>query len=201
MTGTSLSAPVALEREVLPRSLLRASLEGQSLVLWRDDSYVLHIWEDRCPHRSVRLSAGRNNGNCIQCPYHGWTFARDGSVAHIPAQASELVPEIKVRTYRCKIIGGLVWTSLGEKVSIPKGFSPSSDDILLRPLPVNVSAVITQATLDRESSMTLIATPSGQNSCVIFGYVKPKDTTIQLLRQCNHRLNVLRRHLEEGNVL
>ena len=63
-----LSAPVALEREVLPKSLLRTNLNGQDLVLWRDNANDIQVWADRCPHRSVKLSAGRNNGNCVQCP-------------------------------------------------------------------------------------------------------------------------------------
>ena len=81
-----------------------------------------------------------------------------------------------------------------------RSFPPRRDDILLRPLPVNVRAETAQTLLDQESEMTLIATPANENSCVIFGYAKPNGEPTQL-RHCNHRLNALRRSLEERTGL
>lgn len=201
MMSTSISAPVALEREVVPLSLLRANLEGRELVLWRDDFDDVQVWEDRCPHRSVRLSAGRNRGDCLQCAYHGWSFAKNGSVALIPSQTEGEAPDIRVSTYRSKTVDGFVWASLGEEVNVPENFSPGEGDVLLRPLPVNAAAKATQSLLDKERGMTLIATPSGENSCVIFGYSSPEGEPAQHIRRCNHRLNVLRRILEQGTGL
>ena len=198
---TLVSAPVALEREILPKSLLRANLEGQNLVLWRDDANDIQVWADRCPHRSVKLSAGRNNGDCVQCPYHGWTFGKNGAVAHIPAREKDVSSDIKVSSFKSRISGGLVWVSLGEEVNVTEKFSPKSNDILLRPLPVNACAETTQSLLDQEREMTLIATPADESSCVIFGYASPKGDSSQQIRYYNHRLNALRRCLEERTGL
>ena len=149
----------------------------------------------------MRLSAGRNTGKCVQCVYHGWSFAKDGSVALIPAEDINAQSDIKVSTYKSKTIDGFVWASLGEEVTVPEDFSPKSNDVLLRPLPVNAAAELAQSLLDQERDMTLIATPSTDNSCVIFGYASPDRDPSVHLRHCNNRLNVLRRRLEERTAL
>ncbi len=41
---------------------------------------------DACPHRLAPLSQGRVDpqSGCIECPYHGWAFDKDGSLKSIP---------------------------------------------------------------------------------------------------------------------
>lgn len=40
---------------------------------------------DRCPHRLVQLDAGTVVDAKLQCPYHGWQFATDGSCTQVPS--------------------------------------------------------------------------------------------------------------------
>lgn len=70
--------PVALSRE-LRRKPLAVRLWDQAIVLFRTASGAIGALEDRCPHRRMRLSCGHVAGDRIVCPYHGWSFARDGS--------------------------------------------------------------------------------------------------------------------------
>jgi nitrite reductase/ring-hydroxylating ferredoxin subunit len=49
------------------------------LVLFRTQDGDLGCLDDVCPHRRMRLSQGRVVKNCLQCPYHGWSYAADGS--------------------------------------------------------------------------------------------------------------------------
>src|SRR5580692_983051 len=44
---------------------------GEKLVLWRDASGTIRVQTDRCPHRSVPLSKGMNEGDRLRCAYHG----------------------------------------------------------------------------------------------------------------------------------
>ena len=41
---------------------------------------------DACPHRLAPLSQGRVDPStgCIECPYHGWSFAADGELTALP---------------------------------------------------------------------------------------------------------------------
>src|SRR6516162_3181141 len=116
--------PIALERDIHPYSLARASLDGRDLLVWRDDCDQIHVWEDRCPHRSIRLSAGRNLGDCIQSAYHGWRFSKNGTVLAIPAELHAPRPDIKVWIISRHIAFGMVWASLEGEPLPPAEFAP-----------------------------------------------------------------------------
>lgn len=195
-----LCAPIALAREILPKSLLRARFNDLELVIWRDDKDAINVWEDRCPHRSVRLSAGRNHGDGVQCIYHGWKFGCTGNVCDIPAKRGEALPEIRVSVISSKVIDGFLWASTEGEVKLPVGFHPSETDVFLRPLYVKACAAATQELLDRESGATLLASPGSEDCCTVFGYAEAEQgrSNLQTLHQWNNRLNVLRRTLEQG---
>jgi vanillate O-demethylase monooxygenase subunit len=49
---------------------------------------------DRCPHRLAPLSVGHHCDGELQCGYHGWTFAADGTCTSMPPiGASEHLPK------------------------------------------------------------------------------------------------------------
>lgn len=64
------------------------TLLGKDIVIWWDQK--LQSWQvfiDQCPHRLAPLSEGRINENgLLECPYHGWSFAGDGTCQKIPQQ-------------------------------------------------------------------------------------------------------------------
>ena len=66
-------------------------LFGEEIVVWRDATGAAHAWEDRCPHRGMRLSMGFVRSDRIACLYHGWQYGTDGHCLYIPAH-----PEIQV---------------------------------------------------------------------------------------------------------
>src|SRR5437867_9283076 len=55
------------------------------LALFRDEHGRPAAVEDRCLNRGAPLSDGGIDGGYLTCPYHGWKYAPDGSVARIPA--------------------------------------------------------------------------------------------------------------------
>src|SRR5919106_1454481 len=61
------------------------TLLDQPLVLLRDEAGLVHALEDRCPHRGVPLSAGRQEGDAIRCGYHGWKFGTSGTCLEVPS--------------------------------------------------------------------------------------------------------------------
>jgi nitrite reductase/ring-hydroxylating ferredoxin subunit len=51
-----------------------------------DTTTTVMAFIDQCPHRKAALSEGRvtNNGKYLQCAYHGWSFASNGTCVDIP---------------------------------------------------------------------------------------------------------------------
>ena len=89
---------------------------GQDLVLWRDDEGAVVAQSDLCIHRGGLLSGGEVVDGCVQCPYHGWLFDRDGTCTSIPANR-EGVPipkKARVDTYPCVERYGFIWVFLGD---------------------------------------------------------------------------------------
>lgn len=106
--------PVARVDQITEHTPTAVRLLDEDLVLWRSGNDCL-AWQDLCIHRGARLSLGRVLGDRIMCPYHGWTYARDGRCVHIPAHPDQAPPaKAVVRTYHARERYGLLWVCLGE---------------------------------------------------------------------------------------
>lgn len=105
--------PVALSKDLAPGDIAPARHKGLSLVLWRDEAGIAQAWEDRCPHRGVRLSLGFMRDNRLACLYHGWQFDTEGRCRAIPAHP-ELNPPSTIRTRPYDLIekAGIIWVDL-----------------------------------------------------------------------------------------
>jgi phenylpropionate dioxygenase-like ring-hydroxylating dioxygenase large terminal subunit len=85
---------------------------GEKLVLIRDGgrAYALH---DRCPHRGVPLSLGKQQfPGTLSCPYHGWTY--DLSSGRLRAVITDgpdspICGKVSVQTYAVEERLGMVW--------------------------------------------------------------------------------------------
>jgi nitrite reductase/ring-hydroxylating ferredoxin subunit len=90
-----------------------AIVDGKEVAVWRDNAGAAHVWEDRCPHRGMRMSFGFVRGDRLACLYHGWQFDGAGQCRAIPAHPDLEVPAtIKVSTFPVTEACGFVWTSL-----------------------------------------------------------------------------------------
>jgi Rieske 2Fe-2S family protein len=61
---------------------LTVQIAGESVILTRDERGELRAFFNVCRHRGTRIcEADRGHfRNSIQCPYHAWTYALDGSL-------------------------------------------------------------------------------------------------------------------------
>jgi phenylpropionate dioxygenase-like ring-hydroxylating dioxygenase large terminal subunit len=111
--------PIALSRDV-PDGVTRAvRLEGQELVIWRAAG-IAHVWEDRCPHRGMRLSLGFVRDGALNCLYHGWQYGASSSCVRIPAHPDLTVPpSIKANAYPAQEAGGLIWVGTDGAGALP----------------------------------------------------------------------------------
>lgn len=82
---------------------------GEPLVMYNNKSGRTVVHSDICPHRGAKFSQGKVQGNCIQCPYHGWTYDEFGDIKSVPSSRGHLpqshVPNFKVNEYE-----NFVWT-------------------------------------------------------------------------------------------
>ena len=109
--------PVCRSGDAVPRHVVHTALLGQELAVWRADDGTVNAWENRCPHRGVRLSIGTNLGHALKCRYHGWTY-ESGSARCIAIPCHpRLTPAaaIRVRAYPCMERRGHVWVRLAEE--------------------------------------------------------------------------------------
>ena len=104
--------PVALSGSIDPGTSAGTLLNGREYVVWRDTSGVAHVWEDRCPHRGMKLSFGFVRGDHIACLYHGWQYDTAGRCRYIPAHPDLEVPAtITVPVFATVESCGMIWTT------------------------------------------------------------------------------------------
>ncbi|MDX1580141.1 MAG: aromatic ring-hydroxylating dioxygenase subunit alpha [Alphaproteobacteria bacterium] len=90
-----------------------------SILIARTDDGAIKAYHNACLHRGTQLKASDTSGNVPQfrCPFHGWTWNLDGSLAEIPCEwdfphvkAEEFnLPEVRVETW-----GGFVFINMDE---------------------------------------------------------------------------------------
>lgn len=114
--------PVALSADLPAGSSTGIHISGREVVIWRDRDGAAHAWEDRCPHRGMRLSLGFVRGDQIACLYHGWHYDTAGQCRFIPAHPQLTPPgTIRVDAYACAERVGMVWVSLEpEAAALPE---------------------------------------------------------------------------------
>jgi len=110
---------------------------------------------DECPHRLAPLSQGRVSSSsaiidtkekrtaCIECPYHGWQFDRDGTLLAIPQleEGAKLRSDLRsVQSFHVHVTGDLLWAFLptsfhGESFPrslLPEGYYTGLTDFVKR---------------------------------------------------------------------
>lgn len=94
---------------------------NEDLVAFRDAAGRPGVLVDRCPHRCVKLSAGRVLEGELQCALHGLRFTGAGQCSLIPweAEDSKLRDKMGARAYRTQEAGGFVWSYLGDEGRFP----------------------------------------------------------------------------------
>ncbi len=94
-----------------------AEIAGESIIVTRGSDARVRAFYNVCRHRGTRLctqASGRFAGS-IQCPYHAWTYALDGTL--IAARTMADVPdferaEFPLHEARAELFEGFVFVSL-----------------------------------------------------------------------------------------
>src|SRR5436309_3536854 len=118
--------PALLDWELPERDCppVRVKLLGEKLVAFRDTAGRIGMIEEFCAHRGVSLWFGRNEECGLRCPYHGWKYDVNGQCVDLPSEPEEsgVRRGIKLKSYPCVELGGVIWTYMGppeEKPPLP----------------------------------------------------------------------------------
>ncbi len=92
---------------------LAVKLLERELVVARLADGSLTALDDRCAHRSTRLSVGTVDGCELRCAYHGWTWAGNGHCTSIPSLPDGPIPATaRIRSYDITEEHELIWVRL-----------------------------------------------------------------------------------------
>ncbi len=107
--------PAAQSDEITDKPVKRSML-GQDVVLFRDSAGKAQCLSDVCVHRGASLSTGKVKGDCVECPYHGWTFNGEGQCTRIPSLGpdAKIPSRAHVDAYPVEERYGLVFAFLGD---------------------------------------------------------------------------------------
>ena len=104
------------------------TLLDEPLVLWLDQEGKPAATQDRCCHRSAKLSIGQVIEGCIRCPYHGWEFDPQGACVRVPQHPDRPIPSgYKINAYPCQERYGYVWVCLEPPLQDIPEFAEATD--------------------------------------------------------------------------
>lgn len=115
-----------------PGAFITVEIAGESLILTRGASGAAHAFYNVCRHRGTRIceeQAGTFKGS-IQCPYHAWTYALDGSL--LAARNMEGTPGFDRRDYplreaRIAEFEGFLFVAVEPQRAFEHDFAPLLD--------------------------------------------------------------------------
>ncbi len=111
--------------------IITARLLDEPIVIWRTGARLM-AWQDLCLHRGTRLSLGEIQGDCLMCPYHGWTYDVNGQCVAMPAHPDQQPsPKARVQTYHVQTKYDLIWVCPGQPQHAIPAF-PEYDDAQFR---------------------------------------------------------------------
>lgn len=184
---------VALDSQIQTSSSNPAKVNDNEVALWRSTSGKLNAWEDRCPHRGMRLSLGFVEGDRLRCIYHGWGYGTNGQCEVIPAHPGLTPPKtICSNRYAVESRYGLVWVNLADEpqAALPDlgaddGWQALRSIYLAMPLAQARDAVTAElgaweGTLDAGETLTLDL-PDGTRLAVAFQPVDAKTSGVHFV--------------------
>ena len=114
----------ALDPRMAIRPVKAVRVLGQNLVLFKNAQGAFGLLDRDCAHRGADLSFGRNEGDGLRCPFHGWKFDVSGQCIQTPAEpaGSKLCDRVKQRNYPLIERSGVLFGWFGPEGSTAPAF-------------------------------------------------------------------------------
>jgi phenylpropionate dioxygenase-like ring-hydroxylating dioxygenase large terminal subunit len=109
---------IACRQEELPDvgSFVEYTIGEESILIVRNAPDEVSAFHNACLHRGTRLASGTGRffPGRIQCPFHGWCYALDGSLTHVPDrhEFASLPPDSHLTPVAAAAWGGFVFVNM-----------------------------------------------------------------------------------------
>ena len=78
---------IAYSDELAPGAAKPVRYFGKDLVLFRTEAGEAKLLDAHCPHLGAHLAVGgRVEGDCIRCPFHGWSYEHSGRLGNVTSE-------------------------------------------------------------------------------------------------------------------
>lgn len=96
-------------RDLRRGQLVKVRQFGTTLAMFRGEDGKVGVLDDICPHLGAHFSEGGCvKGNAVRCPYHHWSFGRDGRCVDIP-YSKKIPAKAKVNGYAVEERYGMIF--------------------------------------------------------------------------------------------
>lgn len=107
-----------------PGSYFEAPVNGESMMIVRGDDNEVRAFFNTCRHRGSMLCAIGEKGKKgkIVCPYHSWSWERDGQLKVVPGMPDGEVFDYKqfpLKEAHVTVLEGTIWINTGESEPQP----------------------------------------------------------------------------------
>ncbi len=100
---------VGFSHELRRGTILARRLAGHDLAVYRTEAGEARAIDAYCPHLGAHFAYGGQVVNgCIQCPFHGFRFDKDGTCVATGYDHSKPPPTAKVRTWHLHEVNGVL---------------------------------------------------------------------------------------------
>ena len=108
-------------------------LAGESLLVVRGDDTKVRVLSNVCRHRWTQVATGTGNAKRFVCPYHAWTYDREGRLVHTRymEKSGAFNPECRLPEIRTEIWQGFLYVNLDGQAA-PLGPRLASLQTLIR---------------------------------------------------------------------
>jgi carnitine monooxygenase subunit len=115
-------------------------LLGESVIVMRGDDDAVRAFHNVCRHRASRLVDGAAGcAKKLVCPYHGWTYEKDGRLSGVPNKADYSgldISALGLVAVQCEIWQGFIFIRLtGDGPSVADMMAPYEEMIAHYRLP------------------------------------------------------------------
>jgi Rieske 2Fe-2S family protein len=117
-----------------PGDYFTLAVDADSLIVIRDDNRKIYALWNVCRHRGTRIcTESQGRAGRLVCPYHQWTYARDGSLVSCRGMQEDLDrAELGLLRAPVRELAGFIYVSLSDD---PPDFEPAAHAVapLLKP--------------------------------------------------------------------
>ena len=102
---------------------------GESVIVMRGDENGVRAFHNVCRHRASRLVDGSSGcAKKLVCPYHGWTYEKDGRLSGVPNKVDYSgldMAALGLNKVECEIWQGFIFVRLcGDGPSVSEMMAP-----------------------------------------------------------------------------